>query len=221
MKIKTSKELRVNIGCGMTPTTGFENFDNSFSLKLSKYALISTLLYKLKIISPRQMEYVRFCQANNIKFADAKTHIPLPDGSVSLIYSSHMLEHLDKLEAGLFLMEAKRVMKSGGVIRLVLPDLSKAIARYNQNQDADMFVKSTSMCIPNPRGFIERLRMVLIGNRHHLWMYDSKSLFKLLESHGFKKIELLPCGETTLSEYAPLDLNERAEESLYIEAVKI
>jgi predicted SAM-dependent methyltransferase len=221
MEIKTSKQLRVNIGCGMTPTVGFENFDNSFSLKLSRYPLISTFLYKLKIISTRQMEYVRFCQTNNIKFADAKAHIPLPDESVSILYSSHMLEHLDRLEAGLFLMEVKRVLRSGGAIRLVLPDLSKAIARYNQKQDADAFLESTSMCIANPRGFLQRFRMALIGNRHHLWMYDSKSLRKLLENNGFKKIELLASGETTLSEYGSLDLKERAEESLYIEAVKV
>lgn len=214
-------QIRVNIGCGMTPTFGFENFDNSFSLKLSKYPLISTLLHKLKIISSTQMDYIRFCQTNSIKFADATKLIPLPNDSVSLLYSSHMLEHLDRAEANMFLKEAKRVLKSSGVIRLVLPDLSKAIATYNKNQDADAFLESTLMCVPNPRNFLQRLRMAVIGNRHHLWMYDSKSLSKLLDDNGFKKIEILASGETTLIDYEPLDLSERADESVYIEAVKI
>jgi SAM-dependent methyltransferase len=220
METEKNKQLRVNIGCGLTPTMGFENFDNSFSLKLSKYPLISALLYKLKIINSTQFAYIKFCRLNNIKWADATKHIPLKNDSVSLVYSSHMLEHLDKAEANLFLKEARRVMGSGGVIRLVLPDLSKNIERYNLNQDADAFVESTLMCVPNSRSFFQRLRIAVIGNRHHLWMYDSKSLYKLLENNGFKNIEILACGETTLSNDVQLDLYERAEESLYIEAVK-
>ena len=221
MEPQTSKQLRVNIGCGMTPTIGFENFDNSFSLKLSKYPLISALLYNLKIISSTQMDYINFCRTNNLKWADATRQIPLPNGSVSLVYSSHMLEHLDKAEASFFLKETRRVLGADGVIRLVVPDLSKAIARYNQNQDADAFVESTLMAIPNPRSFLQRLRISLIGNRHHLWMYDSHSLCRLLENNGFKNIKILLNGETTLKDYGLLDLNERADESLYIEAVKI
>ena len=205
----------------MTPTDGFENYDNSLSLKLSKYPLFTTLLHKLKLINSTQMTYIRFCQSNSIKFADARKRIPLPSDSVSLVYSSHMLEHLDRTEASMFLLEVNRVLKSGGVLRLVLPDLSKAIAIYNQNQDVDAFVESTLMCIPNPRNFLQRLRVAVIGNRHHLWMYDGKSLSRLLDSNGFKKIQILASGETTFSDYEPLDLNERADESVYIEAVKI
>jgi len=41
-----------------------------------------------------------------------------------------MLEHLDREEAKLFLREALRVLKSGGIIRLVLPDLGKLIKEY-------------------------------------------------------------------------------------------
>lgn len=221
METQISKKLRVNIGCGMTPTIGFENFDNSFSLKLSKYPIISAILFNLKIISPTQMDYIKFCQAKNIKWADATSRIPLPDDSVCLVYSSHMLEHLDKAEASLFLKETRRVLAADGVVRLVLPDLAKAISRYNQNQDADAFVESTLMCIPNPRGFLQRLRMAVIGNRHHLWMYDSRSLSKLLENNGFKNIKILENGETTLRDYGMINLNERADESVYIEAVKI
>ncbi len=77
------------------------------------------------------------------------------------------------------------------------------------------------MCIPNARNFLQRLRMAVIGNRHHLWMYDGKSLSRLLDNNGFKKIQILASGETPFSDYEPLDLNERADESVYIEAVKI
>jgi len=220
METKKNNLMKVNIGCGFTPTIGFENFDNSFSLKLSSYPLISALLQKLKLIHSSQMDFITFCQNNNIKWADATTNIPLPNNSVSLLYSSHMLEHLDRTEANLFLKEVRRVLCSGGQIRLVLPDLSKLIAQYNQDKDANAFVESTLMCSPNPRSLIQRLRMAVIGNRHHLWMYDSKSLSNLLENNGFKNIKILASGETNIKDYGALDLSERADESLFIEADK-
>lgn len=219
METKKSTEVRVNIGCGMTPTKGFENFDNSFSLKLSKYPLLSSLLYKLKIINSPQMDYIKYCQTNDIKWADATRNIPLPNNSVSLIYSSHMLEHLDRAEAAQFLKEAMRVLKTGGTIRLVLPDLSKSIELYNTHKDADAFLESTLMCRPNPRSFLQRLSIALIGNRHHLWMYDGKSLSKLLENTGYKSIKVLESGETTI-DCGALDLREGADGSIYIEAIK-
>jgi predicted SAM-dependent methyltransferase len=221
MKKKCNKKLFVNIGCGMTPTFGFENFDNSLSLKLSQYPLFSSILYKLRIIGPSQMDYIKFCQNKKIKWADATRHIPLPNDSVSLLYSSHMLEHLDRVEARYFLTEAYRVMMEGGVIRLVLPDLSKFIKLYNQNQDADEFVESTMMCIPNPKTLPQRLRMAFIGNRHHLWMYDGKSLSRLLERSGFKNVQILDVGQTIAKDFGLLDLHERANESVYVEGVKV
>lgn len=212
--------ILLNIGCGMTPTKGFENYDNSFSLKLSRYPLFSAILYKLQLISKAQMDYIDFCKKNNIKWANAIKHIPQPSDSASLLYTSHMLEHLDRAEAAFFLKEALRVLKPGGKIRLAVPDLSKVIEQYNQDKDADAFVESTLMCIPNPRSLFQKLRIGFIGNRHHLWMYDGNSLLKLLEKNGFTNAAVMLSGETSINDLGSLDLSERSEESTYVEAVK-
>ena len=51
-------------------------------------------------------------------------------------------------------------------------------------------------------------------------MYDSKSLQKLLFKNGFENsIEQLP-GQTLILNPDNLDLSERSEESIYIEAIK-
>lgn len=212
--------MRINIGCGMTPTAGWQNFDNSFSLKLSKYPTIANLLSKAKLINRPEIDYIRFCQKNSIKWADATQNIPLPDESVELVYSSHMIEHLDRDEASRFLNEAKRILKSGGIIRLAVPDIKKKVEAYLFNNDADAFIESTYMCIPRPRSAAQKLRMALVGSRHHLWMYDGKSLSGLLQRHGFAQVTILAAGETTIPDPAPLDLREREEESLYVEAVR-
>jgi hypothetical protein len=94
--------MRVNIGCGKTPTLGWENFDNSLSVRLSKVPAIPRLLYKLKLLNKQQMDRVVFCKNNVIRWADATKKIPLPNDAVDVLYSSHMLEHLDRKGAEIF-----------------------------------------------------------------------------------------------------------------------
>jgi hypothetical protein len=67
---------------------------------------------------------------------------------------------------------------------------------------------------------VERLRLPLVGTRHHQWMYDGASLCRLLQKHGFVNTAVMPGGQTTIPNYEPLDLWERAAESVYVEAQK-
>jgi predicted SAM-dependent methyltransferase len=211
---------RVNIGCGMTPTIGWENFDNSFSLKLSGYPFLASLLFKMKLVNSPQMDYIIFCQANRIGWADATKEIPLPDGSVDVLYSSHMLEHLDRKEAVLFLKEANRVLTSKGIIRVAVPDIEKLVQAYGEHKDADVFIESTCMCASRPHTLVQRIKTLLVGARHHQWMYDGRSLSKLLKNEGFSNPIVLKAGDTTISNPAPLDLYERWDDSVYVEAIK-
>ena len=64
------------------------------------------------------------------------------------------------------------------------------------------------------------LRFLFIGFRHHQWMYDARSLSKLLLEVGFKETFILNAGKTMIKNYGNLNLYERKEESLYLEAIK-
>ena len=131
-----------------------------------------------------------------------------------------MLEHLDRFEADKFLQEAFRVLAPGGTIRLAVPDLENRIKAYNENQDANEFIESLHMSISKPRRIQERIKLLLVGLRHHNWMYDQYSLCKLLQDHGFSNAVALVAGETRIANSNGLDLREREEESLYVEAIK-
>src|SRR5262245_45917183 len=115
-------KMRVNIGCGMSPTLGWQNFDSSPSLKLAKLPRWIT-----KYGHGHQWDFVEFLRDKDIRYANAARRIPLANGSVEVLYSSHMMEHLDRAEARVFLREAYRVLSPGGYIRLVLPDLERRI----------------------------------------------------------------------------------------------
>ncbi|HEU5408918.1 MAG TPA: methyltransferase domain-containing protein [Nitrospira sp.] len=59
---------------------------------------------------------------------DLRQGLPLPDATCDAVYSSHTIEHFDRAGARRFLLECCRVLKPGGILRLVAPDL-EGIAR--------------------------------------------------------------------------------------------
>ncbi len=56
--------------------------------------------------------------------------IPFEDESFDVVYHSHLLEHFPKRFAPLFLKECYRVLKPGGIIRIVVPDLEQIVRIY-------------------------------------------------------------------------------------------
>lgn len=64
----------------------------------------------------------------NVRHIDLLQKLPLDDLSYDCCYCSHVLEHIQRGYAKGFISEAYRILKSGGVFRVVVPDL-EAIAR--------------------------------------------------------------------------------------------
>ena len=54
--------------------------------------------------------------------------LPFSDRQFSVVYHSHVLEHLSRHQGKIFLLECHRVLKPGGLLRVVVPDL-ESIAR--------------------------------------------------------------------------------------------
>lgn len=130
-----------------------------------------------------------------------------------------MLEHLDQYEVVFFLREARRILCSSGIIRLAVPDIRMRAEKYIATNNADAFIESNHMTTSRPRTLSKRLGILLVGTRHHQWMYDGFSLSRLLEAQGFVSPRILKAGETQINAPENLDLYERAEESVYVEAV--
>lgn len=182
--------------------------------------ILAALLRQLGVVEDSQYQFIRFARENDIEYGDATEGLPIQDESVDVLYTSHMLEHLDKNEAEKFLREAFRLLRPGGIIRIVVPDIKIQIAHYNESSNADAFIAATHLCVPRPRSLAQKLRLLLLGSRHHQWMYDGNSLSALLQKHGFIKADIMPVGQTNIDDYVPLDLQERASESVYVEAEK-
>ena len=71
--------------------------------------------------------------------------IPFPDNTFDVVYHSQVLEHFPQKDALSFIKECYRVLKKGGIIRVVVPDLENIIDEYKKNlnnclkHDTDIF----------------------------------------------------------------------------------
>ncbi|KKL48740.1 hypothetical protein LCGC14_2322480 [marine sediment metagenome] len=61
--------------------------------------------------------------------------LPFDKDSVDIVYSSHVLEHFLRSEYGEFLEECLRVLKPGGELRIVVPNLSWAFEQIEKDPD--------------------------------------------------------------------------------------
>ncbi len=103
------------------------------------------------------------------------------DGSVELIYASHVFEYFDREQAPTVLSEWHRVLAPGGVLRLAVPDFSALVSVYEETGDV---LKITGPLYG---------RMAVDGDGgsviYHRTVYDFDSLSTVLETAGFKSVK--------------------------------
>jgi predicted SAM-dependent methyltransferase len=61
---------------------------------------------------------------------DVRKGLPLSDCEAAACFSSHVIEHLSPATADAFLCEQRRVLKPGGILRVVCPDLAEICGTY-------------------------------------------------------------------------------------------
>jgi len=75
---------------------------------------------------------------------DLTKKFPWADSSVSVVYSSPVLEHFTKEDGRRFIAECHRVLIENGILRIVVPNLRYPIGEYIEGRiPADDFVKKT------------------------------------------------------------------------------
>lgn len=75
------------------------------------------------------------------KIAGDAEDIKLKDSSCSIVFTSHVFEHIPNIRLPLILCEINRILKKGGVLRILTPDLEK-IAKAYAKKDKKFFKKA-------------------------------------------------------------------------------
>jgi predicted SAM-dependent methyltransferase len=196
--------LRINVGCGGSPTPGWVNLDNSPSVLLRRLPVG-------ELLNEARRGVWSAARAHGVRYGSA-LRLPFRDGSADVVYSSHMMEHLSQRNATRFLRECHRILAPGGVLRIVVPNLRVFVDDYVGDGDADRLMNR--LMVIDERRRVARLSRFA----GHRWMYDERSLTARIAAVGFDDIVVVPSGSTTIGDHGELDLREREEESIYVEA---
>lgn len=199
----------VNLGCGLAVAPGWINVDGSLNaLVASMPTLFHRLAYKFTGAASyySREAYLGLLGGHTFVHHDLKYGLPFDDASVDFVYSSHFLEHLFRQDARRLLTESLRVLKPGGVVRVVVPDLAYAVSLYERGRSEEMLTQY--FFVSDDDSYYAR----------HKFMYDFDSLSALLREVGFKVPR--KCGYQTGSTPTLDVLDNRPEDSLYVEAVR-
>ena len=172
------------------------------------------------MLLPSQIENVEWNLVNKIQFADATKKLPFKNNSIECIYTCHMFEHLSQTGATKFLNETHRILEKEGILRINIPDIRILVDRYLEHGDADLFMTELKVQPLPTRTLRQKIVFFFTGYRHHQWMYDGRSLCKLLEIHGFQSVQICKSGFTQIQNPADLDLHEREDISVIVEGKK-
>lgn len=213
-RIKTLPDGRamLNVGCGTHMHWGWNNIDFSWLGKLRKRMAFAGMLHRAGLLSDDRWSRLQKVDPDII-IHDLRKGIPFPDDSFDVVYHSHVLEHIDREYAVSLPRECRRVLKPGGVMRVVVPDMETIARAYCTTLDQldggcaeaevererlvndllEQMVRSegagTSAQRPLVR-FVERMVRGDAGKSGelHRWMYDRYSLSNLLHAAGFERI---------------------------------
>ena len=203
--LPNGQPIRLNLGCGLLAPQGWVNVDGSWNARLAKHPFIRRMLSSLHILPPGKMEIP---WSSSIFIHDVRKPLPFPDGSAAAIYASHVLEHLYFQEARKLLLESFRVLRAGGVLRVVVPDLKAIVEEYLGQRPfgplsgematlrpADRFNQRLLMRAPEPSSsnLLYRIYETWQDFHSHKWMYDRDSLVALFQSTGFVDVQPKEC----------------------------
>jgi predicted SAM-dependent methyltransferase len=124
-------------------------------------------------------------QAYDFLQHDITKGLSFKDNIVDLIFTSHMIEHLDRNQGDFLLRECYRVLKPGGVLRISTPDTQLITNKYLDGTIWEY--KYINVGVEQAHDDAEAYYNLLLAG--HKTIYDENSLTKLLSKTGFKEIK--------------------------------
>jgi SAM-dependent methyltransferase len=195
----------LHIGCFDQPAEGWYNTDITPHIWIAKVPGAAAVLRRLGKLPEDRYQQHKSGVFRQVRYLDVAKRFPFADGMFENAFCSHLLEHLYPDEARRCVGEVARVLKKGGIFRVVVPDLEKLLALYDPER-ADEFCET----------FFESSQKS-DKNQHH-WHYNAASMIRLLEGAGFAKAYRCEYREGRCPDLDKLD--NRPAISLFVEAQK-
>jgi predicted SAM-dependent methyltransferase len=164
-----------------------------------------------------------FAVYENQFFMDATTRFPMPDDSLDYIRSEHMIEHAPYLSAMDMLRECRRVLRSGGIVRIATPDLRKLARLYDRPLSPEQKGYVDSVLGTWRQDYASSQVGVVINNiflfENHYLIFDEGTLREALEKAGFVDIVVSAPGQSTHDFLRGTDLHATDEDYITFETL--
>ena len=148
-------------------------------------------------------------------YQDIRKPLKFPNKSVDVIFSEHVIEHVEFTDALTFFRESKRILKNRGIFRVICPMIDKLIDANLDDQRGNIYVQN---CLLNPyskehkflnelnlNGIFEAPKTFLLNSiftkHEHKFIWSGELMVKILKAIGFSKVSIRNIGEGINEEY--------------------
>lgn len=169
------------------------------------------------------------CPRGDEIFLDATKPFPFADHTFTAVYSEHMIEHIPYANAVDMVRECFRVLRPGGALRLVTPDLAFLRALLDGSSDPrreayfEFYQRHNRLTGPfNATHLVNHF----VRAWGHQFIYDAETLTRLLGDAGFQDVATRELTRSTVPEFNNIAKLDRMPdgflemESLTVEARK-
>lgn len=207
-----AERVYVQYGCGWCAPPLWRNFDASPVLRFERIPLLGRLYTK---------NHARF--PANAEYGDISQGLPIAESVCDGVYCSHVLEHLSLEDCEKALKNTHKILKEGGIFRLVMPDLEQYIMNYvnDRSPEAAMhFMQETALGTERMSQSIVAIVRKSFGHSQHYWLWDYKSIERKLQDAGFKSIRRAQWGDGQDTAFMEVEDQDRWAGFLGVECKK-
>lgn len=156
---------------------------------------------------------------------DITRPLSFSDGSVDVIFSEHVIEHVPFLEGISFMKESLRILKSGGVFRVVTPTLEKILALSLEDERGKIYMQNIERFYAKEDAVLADLGLKGVSASYrvfyfnsiftgfgHKFVWSAELIRNVLKSLGYSEAHIYEVGQGENEEYCI----ERRRRGLYL-----
>lgn len=190
--LRGKRDLKLHLGCGRDIKAGWVNID-------------------LDVTTSAGFDLGR---SDTVVFRhDLRRGLNLEAGSCAYVYSSHFFEHLTGADGLNLMTDCYRVLREGGVFRIVLPNQRKFMEAY-LNGERDYFAALEREVELDFDALLDYVNWDVYSCTHKC-LYDEDKLNRILRKIGFSDVVATPF-QAGMDSELPL----RRQYSYYVQATK-
>ncbi len=136
---------------------------------------------------------------------DPKSPLPYPDGQFARIYAGHVMEHVPWVRVVPTLTELRRVLRPGGELTVVGPDLHRALARLTANPADAAALRHVWEVVEDDSHYQYTSPGEEWDGARHQWNAYAGRVARALSAAGFRDVAEVPYTREQMGEWPCVD----------------